>query len=784
MREIFGTIIASLQKITAILSKPAGLIPSAQDLQKYLVSNLDEETRGKLEGTLEHLVNEGEVTGDVWIAMVHALRRSTDRDVLTRDARHAGLRKLDYTEKGVGKYILYLRVLLVVSDYEHDALGCKVFDKKGKPKKGSVILPPEYVHAKKDVSALFAKGAKAPVWRPLTKDPPAWAAALPETDFVPDVQVPLMVDDALMFGAQHTCIFYLLWEDLVRIAPTLKLNKAWEEGLPDKIKNHTFSMTDDVERVVPDTGPGLGYVSPVQISGKIVGMQMTSIMRSGDLMPTLPPKRQLMNPRHFSFIFRQAREYQFTDATFPNGRNRCYLHCIDKVQGAWLLISPLPHPFKKGSNSYRSMIIDTRLGLLRCCVEFIWVMGWGDPGAQRDFDAIIQFKRNVLDGMRDLASQIEDWRIDWAARRPGVKAEEEKKDTDAAYDQTGKTKNWCHRKTWLRRYRARLDHISERRVQEFRLMAANDTLTITLLHTEWNNGFLGRHLTEEARRALFLPLYRLAYEVVERVDVAPAFGSETFYRNAASKLIAEGLYLHLPEDEKAAKKGQLMVKADYCQMVLMTKGSVLNNARATDGHKDLLDKGFGFYPPGFMNLELVDRIHEIITAFYEQDKVFVDKFMKLWARRSAFGYTVPINDEHALEQDKLLLNVIGMGCGAEERLEEIELILGTPLTLSPAGLGKMRAVEFAWRMGRLWELLKIEEVWRKCGVDVEKEGVSLTKMWLRLVKANDRGVLDKMKTTTDAKKLERLETSLFYTACKGDFDEHRSEFVEQLGKEL
>lgn len=796
--SVLARLMNPLQELARAVRNPVQLIPKAADFVKYVKDNFDEEMQGAIAGILQRLVDEGEVTGGIWMMMIHNLRRSTNRDDLTRDARHAGLRILYFNDGNTRKYELYMPILIMVyrEREERKKDGSLVWDeKRGCNKWEKVLVLPEDMVAKKETEAdLFRKGKKIPVWKPFLpvgKDrwearENAYANALPDTAKVPDTRIELMLDDARRIGANTTCVFYMLWSELIRIAPTLNLEKRWEEGLPDQVLNHTATMAELVDKIVPDTGPGLGFVGEHNLPFKYVGMSMTSIMRSGGSKPYIPEKEQLCDPNHFSFIFTSARTYEFRGASFPDGRRTCYLLQMSAAvtgerPAVWLLVSPLINP---NTGTWRWMTIDPRRGVLRLCLEFIWCMGWGDPGAQRDFNALVAFKRDAINGMRDIASQIDDWKIESAADRPGVKAEEWKKDADAGYDQTANRKNWCHRGFWLERLVALYDRISERREEEFRSMAANDTLTITNVDLEWNNGFLWRHLLEEARRAKFLPIYRLAYEVMERIDVAPAFGSETFYRTAASKLIGEGLYLHLPEPEKSQKKGRLQVMADYCQFVAWAKGCVLNNARDTHGH-EMLKLGVGYYPPGFMNLELVDRFHEIITRFYEHDKVAVDQVLKQIARRLTVSHTggLGVTEKERSDIHQIILSAISKGCGVEGLVEELGR-LGVELVIDPNAEKKMIAVEFAWRCGRLIELVELEEIWRMCGIDVEKEHVSLTAMLRRLIKANDSGILKKMRDQDAEGGVEEgsWKAQLFYTAVTSWFEENKSNIVAEARK--
>lgn len=239
----------------------------------------------------------------------------------------------------------------------------------------------------------------------------------------------------------------------------------------------------------------------------------------------------------------------------------------------------------------------------------------------------------------------------------------------------------------------------------------------------------------------------------------------------------------------------------------------MNNARATDGHKELLGNEVGFYPPGFMPKELVDRIHGIITSFYEEDKIFVDKVAKYIARRLALATTVPIDpDVRTDDRYKILMSAVGMGCGIEGRLEVLAH-LGLLVTLDEEGLRLMVGVEYTWRWERLLELCQIEEIWRRCGIAVEDAGVSLTALWLRLIKANDREVLDKIRAAENRagevarrlqegglkgkekedlqKELENalvlkryLGDCLFSTAIQGAWDREKAAVVEQIRKEL
>lgn len=659
---------------------------------------------------------------------------------------------------------------------------------------------------------------------------------LPEMMEIPPFVVEIPFSWAKEAGMETTAIVAWPWNAYFRAHTILAKHKEDKEGIADLLLSLAYMRTE-MEKTIPSLGPAFGTTAKAELLYRWIAMFSTGVTRIGGV-PIFPELARLFDPRDEFFLGRTEgiypdEHFEFEDEESGwknpdevmgrhntifkiNPRNkldvRTYgLEIFDEVTDPWHY-DPIKDPRKgtpwrlRNEETKREVIIDPRLDPLALAQKLIYVYGFESPGNQQHFNQLRLFKLLYANAYRRIATEQVLAQVRVAAKRPGVTAEKIFRDVETAFDPTGKEKaavfpvgratalvpmdstegeDFFNRKVWEEVYLPWLDAASQVWEEECKRDAANDLLTFATVDKAASaSGWQWNHLTVPEKKAKMLRIYRLLYKQIEEEKVFRPFKEEKFLRKDAGSLVEKGLYEHLPPEERDSKEGLLKVRADYCQFVAWAKGSVLNNARATDGHKELLGTEVGFYPPGFMNLELVDRIHEIITAFYEQDKVFVDKFMKLWARRSAFSYTVPLNDEHALEQDKLLLSVIGMGCGAEERKAEIELILGTPITLSPDGLEKMRKVEFAWRMGRLWELLKIEEVWRKCGVDVEQEGVSLTQMWLRLVRANDRGVLDKMNITTDAEARERLEKMLFYTACKGDFDDHKQEFIEQIRRVL
>lgn len=745
--SILARLVNSLQEIAQAVRKPISLLPSAQDIVEYIKKNFDEEIQNATAAVLQRAVDEGEVTGQIWIAMIHALRRSADRDLLTRDARHAGLKKLLFTdEMGLQRYELYIPILLLVTDER------PVFGKDGEPvwdeKRGKFKTERFYVLPGGTTPAdLAKKGTRLPVWKPpegLKQDvvvngqqvkiwvkAEAFANGLPKDDRVPPVQVTLAREDARKIGAGTTCVFYMLWAELIRIAPTLVLNKRWEEGLPDKVRNRTFNMADDVDKIVPDVGPGLGFVGAHNLAYKYVGMIMTSIMRpNGGLFTTIPEKNQLCDPSNESFVFGQALTHTFAEHTFPGGWRHCFLWGMS--DGRWWLLSPVTNPL---TGEYRTMIIDPRRGFLRLCIEFIWVMGWGDPGSQRDFNALVRFKKAVIDGMRDIASQISDWQIDYAARRPGVKAEEEKKDVDARYDQTGKDKTWCHREFWLGYLTARYNKISERREKEFEAMAAADTLTINVVDEEFNKGFLWRHLQDAERRARFVRIYRLADEVVERVKILPAIERETFGRRSAEDLVGKELYEHLPQPEKDVKIGGVLVRGDVGDLGPYMDQTLHVNARVAKSF-GLVDKGFACYPTEWMPRPVQDWLRNLLMEIGWRDFVEMDAIVGPAAKFFGVGFA---RDEKVNALQNFVLGKVLNSGGPVDVVDTLVEVFGERVaevleTERSLGEGKiMKAQAERWWRAMAWSRYYLmDHILARFGVEA-----NLANRWLRIMEVDD-----------------------------------------------
>ena len=597
----------------------------------------------------------------------------------------------------------------------------------------------------------------------------------------------------------------------MRAHTILTLHKIIKEGLVDQLLALNY-FTADVQKMVEKLGPSLGTTARGQLLYRVMAMALTGVYRANGVS-VFPEIVRMFDPYDKDFFLFRDDIYQDRHNTLfkVNPRNRLDirtlgLEIIDESTDPWVY-DPMSRPDQgtpwmlRNEETGREMSLDPRMDPMFLAQYYIYIMGWEDPGKQQHFNQLARFKLHFGNSFRRIATEQVIARVRVTYQTPGAVSETFFKDIKAALDPTGKEQGGVFptgiftskvdlkslsgsvhfdKVFWEDLYCFLLDAASEMWEEEAKRDAANNLLTFATVYKAASaSGWQWNHLTVAGKKAKMLRIWRILYAMIELVDVNPAFGSETFYRAAASKLIAEGLYLHLPEPEKSQKKGRLQVMADYCQMVLWAKCTVLNNAREANAH-GLVEKGFGFYPPGFMNLELVDRIHEIITRFYEHDKVAVDKVLKQIARRLTVSHTggLGINKDDRSDIHAIILTAIGMGCGIEGLVDELHNI-GFELVIDPEDEKKMMAVEFTWRCDRLKELVELEEIWRLCGIDVEKENVSLTALWLRLIMANDSGILKRIRAAAGGKEEDSWKAQLFHTAVSAWFEKNRSELVKE-----
>lgn len=507
-----------------------------KDLQDYLHRNFSETDGGTVADALERLTTDGVLSGDLWVQTIMFLRRWEDRDKITQEiGPAAGLRKLLYKDAdGVEKPFIFMKVLVIVEKVTARrviAEGETETDRDGNPKKrvkkDKQIFMPDGI----SVGDLAKDGTKVLVWQPPKQKVRKWgapadprdlnsplhcefvnewqgedvaASAYPETDFVPAVQIRMDLDDAMQVGLSKTSVVYMPWAELVRIATALKFDKSTKEGMPDPITNKTIQLKDIV-MMVPSIGPCVGGYPETALMYKRIGMLMENVIASGRKMTTIPHLASLCDPDHEDFVFRSARTFEFVwedDEGIEHRQTGARIVREDNPDsvwnGSWKIVTPLLHRYQKdldgNPQNFREMVIDARRGFVGLLVEYVWLMGWADQGGdQRIFDALLDFKHDVINGLKSIVSRVDDERLERAAQEDGQTADLFRKIVEKFYDYEGNQQAWAHASEAVRhaREKAWLDFCSKWRESELYVLAQNGNLTHADIEKEQ---WLWRHL--------------------------------------------------------------------------------------------------------------------------------------------------------------------------------------------------------------------------------------------------------------------------------------------------